>query len=62
MTKKKYYPGNSSGDVFVASVVNQKSVNQNAQQVLVTIAAQIQKVYESQVGFSTNEEMDKIKI
>ncbi|WP_167935763.1 hypothetical protein [Halothermothrix orenii] len=47
-------------DSFVASVVNQKSVNQNEQQVLVTVAAQIQKVYESQVGFSTNQEEDKV--
>ncbi|ACL69889.1 hypothetical protein [Halothermothrix orenii] len=54
--------GNNNAGAFVASVINQKSVNQNAQQVLVAVAAQIQKVYESQVGFSTNDEMDKIKI
>jgi hypothetical protein len=47
-------------DVFVASVINQKTVNQSSQQVLVAIAAQILFVIEAQFGFSTNEDNDEI--
>jgi hypothetical protein len=47
-------------DVFVASVINQKIVNQNAQQVLVAIAAQILNIYEAQFGFATNDDRDTI--
>lgn len=47
-------------DVFLASVVNQKVVNQNAQQVLVLIAAQILNVIEAQFGFATNLDNDQI--
>lgn len=48
-------------DIFVASVINQKAVNQTAQQILVIIAAQIVSVIEAQFGFSTNEDNDDIK-
>ena len=47
-------------DVFVASVINQKVVNQSAQQVLVLIAAQLLFVIEAQFGFATNEDNDDI--
>ncbi len=47
-------------DVFVASVINQKTVNQSAQQVLVAIAAQVLFVIEAQFGFATNEDNDQI--
>ncbi|HHU30834.1 MAG: hypothetical protein QM368_05480 [Bacillota bacterium] len=48
-------------DVLVASVVNQKVVNQNAQQILVLIAAQIVSTIEAQFGFSTNQDNDTIE-
>ena len=38
-------------DVLLASVVNQKVVNQNAQQILVLVAAQIVNVLEAQSVF-----------
>lgn len=47
-------------DVFVASVINQKTINQSAQQVLVAIAAQILFVIEAQFGFANNEDEDDI--
>ncbi len=47
-------------DVFIASVVNQKVVNQNGQQVLVLIAAQVLNVLEAQFGFATNLDNDII--
>lgn len=47
-------------DIFIASVINQKVVNQSAQQVLVLIAAQILAVIEAQFGFATNEDNDDI--
>lgn len=47
-------------DVFVASVVNQKVVNQNAQQILVAIAVQVLAVIEAQFGFATNLDNDEI--
>ncbi|NLZ38842.1 MAG: hypothetical protein GX893_04460 [Firmicutes bacterium] len=47
-------------DVLLASVVNQKVVNQNTQQILVLIAAQIVNVLEAQFGFSTNLDNDTI--
>lgn len=50
------------GDVFVASVVNQKAVNQSAQQVLVAIAAQVLNVTEAQFGFSTNDDSDEVHV
>ncbi|MBZ4645626.1 MAG: hypothetical protein JG777_1115 [Clostridia bacterium] len=40
-----------SGDIFVASVINQKAVNQNAQQILVAVAAQVINLTEAQFGF-----------
>ncbi|WP_169734778.1 hypothetical protein [Desulfitibacter alkalitolerans] len=48
-------------DVFVASVINQKTVNQSAQQVLVAVAAQVLFVIEAQFGFATNEDNDLIE-
>lgn len=58
-------PANVAGlvgkaDVFMASVINQKVVNQNAQQVLAVIAAQVLNVIEAQFGFATNEDQDQI--
>ncbi|KNF08062.1 hypothetical protein CLPU_10c01170 [Gottschalkia purinilytica] len=47
-------------DIFVASVINQKTVNQSAQQVLVLIAAQVLNIIEAQFGFSTNSDDDVI--
>ena len=47
-------------DIFVASVINQKSVNQSTQQILVAIAAQVQNLYESQYGEASNSDDDEI--
>jgi hypothetical protein len=47
-------------DVFSASVINQKIVNQSAQQVLVLIVAQVLSVIEAQFGFATNDDSDTI--
>lgn len=47
-------------DVFVASVINQKVVNQSSQQVLVAVAAQILNVTEAQLGFATDLDDDDI--
>lgn len=51
-----------SRDVLVASVINQKAVNQSVQQVLVLVAAQILSVIEAQFGFATNDDRDVIKV
>jgi hypothetical protein len=50
------------GDAFIASVINQKSVHQEAQQVLVAIAAQVIYLIEAQFGFSTNDDSDTVTI
>jgi hypothetical protein len=50
------------GDLFIASVINQKSVHQSAQQVLVLIAAQVLYVIEAQFGFATNLDNDVVDI
>ncbi|NLZ93155.1 MAG: hypothetical protein GX922_03935 [Firmicutes bacterium] len=47
-------------DIFAASVINQKAVNQNAQQILVLVAAQVISLIEAQFGFATNEDQDVI--
>lgn len=47
-------------DIFIASVINQKVVNQTAQQVLVLIAAQVLRVLEAQFGVAVNDDEDKI--
>ena len=47
-------------DVFLASVINQKVVNQSAQQVLVLVAAQVLNIIEAQFGYSTNLDNDTI--
>lgn len=49
-----------ASDVFVASVINQKIVNQSTQQVLVLIAAQVLNVIEAQFGFATNDDRDTV--
>ncbi|MEW6622864.1 MAG: hypothetical protein AB1420_07030 [Bacillota bacterium] len=60
--KKKFPPiAFSPGDVFVASVINQKCVCQAAQQILVAIAAQVLFIIEAQFGFATNQDDDEIK-
>lgn len=52
----------SPGDILVASVINQKAVNQNAQQILVLIAAQVCNIIEAQFGFATNDDRDQINV
>lgn len=47
-------------DVFVAGIINQKTVNQSCQQVLVLIAAQVSSIVEAQFGFATNDDRDTI--
>lgn len=47
-------------DILTASVINQKVVNKNAQQILVTLAAQLITVMEAQFGFATNLDNDQI--
>jgi len=47
-------------DLFAASVINQKVVNQSAQQVLVLVVAQVLSVIEAQFGFATNDDSDTI--
>ncbi|NLZ38840.1 MAG: hypothetical protein GX893_04450 [Firmicutes bacterium] len=49
-----------NADIFTASVINQKAVNQNAQQILVLVAAQVISLIEAQFGFATNEDQDEI--
>lgn len=58
----KKQPLPCGGDVFIASVINQKAVNQNAQQILVLIAVQVVALTEAQFGFSTNDDSDKINV
>ncbi len=58
----KAFSSHPTGDLFVASVINQKVVNQSSQQVLVAIAAQVLNIYEAQFGFSTNDDSDTINV
>lgn len=58
MTKPK--PTRSTGDVFVANVINQKSVNKSAQQILAAFAIQFFIEYEALFGFSTNQDNDQL--
>lgn len=51
----------ANGDIFIASVINQKAINQNVQQILVAVAVQAANIIEAQFGFSTNEDNDEIK-
>lgn len=51
-------PGNA--DVLQAYVINQKAVNQNVQQALVIVAAQVINVIEAQFGFATNDDSDQL--
>ena len=48
----------TNADVFQALVVNQKAVNQNAQQILAIVAAQINNIIEAQFGSATNDDSD----
>ncbi|MCG8502437.1 MAG: hypothetical protein MJB12_18800 [Firmicutes bacterium] len=48
------------GDIFIARVVNQKAVNQSAQQVLVAVAAQVLNLIEAQFGVAVNDDEDTI--
>jgi len=50
----------AAGDVFVASVINQKAVNKSAQQVLAAFAIQFFIELEALFGFSTNQDNDTI--
>jgi hypothetical protein len=47
-------------DMLIASVINQKAVNKNAQQILVAMACQVITVMECQFGCSTNLDNDAI--
>lgn len=51
-----------SGDLMMASVINQKAVNENAQQVLVLLAVQALSLSEAQFGFATNDDSDSIEV
>jgi hypothetical protein len=51
---------NCTGDVMVASVINQKAVNENAQQILVLLSVQALTLCEAQYGFATNDDSDYI--
>ncbi|MDK2811208.1 MAG: hypothetical protein PWR27_1917 [Petroclostridium sp.] len=62
MPKKPSILSTGSGDIFVASVINQKAVNQNAQQILVAIAIQVVNIIEAQFGFSTNDDSDVVNV
>jgi hypothetical protein len=57
---KKPKTGLFRGDVFAASVINQKAVNQNAQQILVVASMQHMNLCEAQCGFATNSDSDFI--
>lgn len=59
MSKPKI-PQTTAGDVFVASVINQKAVNKSAQQILVAFAIQFFIELEALFGFSTNQDNDTI--
>ncbi|HZK25872.1 MAG TPA: hypothetical protein VFC74_10890 [Oscillospiraceae bacterium] len=48
-------------DFFAASVINQKAINQNAQQILVLVAAQVLNITEAQFAFATNEDQDVVQ-
>ncbi|NLZ93156.1 MAG: hypothetical protein GX922_03940 [Firmicutes bacterium] len=50
-----------NGDLFSASVINQKAVNQNTQQILVLVAAQVANLIEAQFGFAENDDSDTIE-
>ncbi|HAA38359.1 MAG TPA: hypothetical protein DCE00_05755 [Firmicutes bacterium] len=50
-----------SGDLFSASVINQKAINQNTQQILVLVAVQVANLIEAQFGFATNDDSDTIE-
>ncbi|MTI61074.1 MAG: hypothetical protein FH762_14065 [Firmicutes bacterium] len=59
MTKPGKITG-KCGDVFVASVINQKAVNKSAQQILVAFAIQFFIELEALFGFATNQDNDKL--
>ena len=50
-----------NADLFAAGVINQKAINQNAQQILVLVAAQVLNIIETQFAFTTNEDQDFIE-
>ncbi|NLW23748.1 MAG: hypothetical protein GXY91_00610 [Clostridia bacterium] len=60
--KKALMKQNNVNDLFAASVINQKAVNQTAQQALVLIAVQATAIVEAQFGFATNEDNDDINV
>lgn len=55
-------PKKATGDVFVASVINQKSVNKSAQQILAAFAIQFFIELEALFGFATNQDNDKLNL
>jgi len=50
----------AGGDALVASVVNQKIVTQNVQQVFIVLAVQVVSVIEAQVGVAVNNDADQV--
>jgi len=49
-------------DILVASVINQKAVTQNTQQVLIALAVQVLSVIEAQVGVAVNDDSDVVNV
>jgi len=47
-------------DILVASVINQKTVTQSAQQVLIILAVQVLSVIEAQVGVAVVDDRDQV--
>ena len=52
----------AANDVLIASVINQKTVTQTAQQVLIVLAVQVLSVIEAQVGVAVTDDSDNVKI
>jgi len=48
-------------DILVASVINQKTVTQSVQQVLIALAVQVLSVIEAQVGVAVVDDSDIVK-
>jgi len=49
-------------DILVASVINQKTVTQSVQQLLIILAVQVLSVIEAQVGVAVNDDSDQVCI
>ena len=60
--KKRSMMTSGKNDIFIAGVINQKVVNQTAQQVLVAVAAQVLRILEAQFGVAVNDDEDRISV